>query len=220
MWQLEGSLRAGAALLRDVRVSSSGLPSMSWNNGDVHGPDPDIDAAREFFVGLPWGMRVPAGWPFPHGRLRFRMPLMALERADFSPAPPVDGLELREAGSHDLETVVALDTAAFADGDAELGRRFFAAHFESAAIRTALGLLGGEPVATAFTVRTGDALYLGGVGVLPEARRRGIGAAVSSWLLEEEFGFAHLWPDTDAAARIYGRIGFRMASALDVYAFS
>lgn len=224
MWQLEGGLRAGAAELRDVRVSSSGLPPVSWNNGDVHGPDPDLAAAREFFGGLKWGMRVPAGERFPHGRLKFRMPLMALERPAFAAAPEVPGLELREATAEDLETVVALDTAAFGDGDADLARRWFPAHFEAPEIRTVLGVVEGEAVATAFTVRTdgwaGPALYLGGVGVLPPYRGRGIGAGVSSWLLEDPFELAHLWPDTAQAARLYGRLGFRHASALDVYVFS
>ena len=53
------------------------------------------------------------------------------------------------------------------------------------------------------------------------ARRRGIGAALSSWLLERGFAagadFAHLNPDTDEAARIYERLGFVETPGLDIY---
>ena len=221
MWQLQGALRAGAAELRDVRVASSGLPSASWNNGDVHGPDPDLEGARDFFGAVPWGVRVPAGAPFAHGRLALRLRLMGLDRADFRPAPRVRGLELREAGPADLDTVVALDAAAFGVHDLELSRRFFAPQLESASIRTIIGQLGAEPVATGFSVRTdgwaGPALGLAGVAVLPAVRRRGIGAAVTSWLLEGELGFAHLVPDSDDAARMYARLGFREATGLDVH---
>ena len=67
----------------------------------------------------------------------------------------------------------------------------------------------------------GPSLYLAGVAVLPAARRRGVGAALSSWLLERGFAagaeLAHLNPDTDEAARIYGRLGFAETPGLDIY---
>jgi GNAT superfamily N-acetyltransferase len=57
--------------------------------------------------------------------------------------------------------------------------------------------------------------------VLPEARRRGVGAGVSSWLLERAFAggaeLAHLNPDTHAAARIYERLGFTELPGHDIY---
>ena len=88
-----------------------------------------------------------------------------------------------------------------------------------------LAELGGEPAGTAYTLRSdgagGPALYLAGVAVLAGARRRGVGAAVSSWLLERGFAagadLAHLNPDTGEAARLYGRLGFTELPGLDVY---
>ena len=88
-----------------------------------------------------------------------------------------------------------------------------------------LAELDGEPAGTAYTLRSdgagGPALYLAGVAVLATARRRGVGAAMSSWLLERGFAagaeLAHLNPDTDEAARLYGRLGFTETPGLDVY---
>ena len=57
--------------------------------------------------------------------------------------------------------------------------------------------------------------------MLAAARRRGIAAALSSWLLERGFAagaeLAHLNPDSDEAARLYGRLGFIELPGLDVY---
>ena len=57
--------------------------------------------------------------------------------------------------------------------------------------------------------------------MLSAARRRGVGAALSSWLLERGFAagaeLAHLNPDTDEAARLYGRLGFVETRGLDMY---
>jgi hypothetical protein len=52
-------------------------------------------------------------------------------------------------------------------------------------------------------------------------RRRGIGGAVSSWLLTAGFDggaqLAHLHPDSEEAARIYRRLGFVDVDGLDIY---
>ena len=78
---------------------------------------------------------------------------------------------------------------------------------------------------TAYVLRSdggaGPSAYVAGVAVLPEARRRGVGAGVSSWLLERAFErgaeLAHLNPDTHAAARIYERLGFTELPGHDIY---
>ena len=80
-------------------------------------------------------------------------------------------------------------------------------------------------MATAYALRSdgvaGPAVYLAGVAVLPAARRRGVGAALSSWLLARGVAggaeLAHLHADTDDAARVYARLGFTDADPLDVY---
>jgi len=166
---------------------------------------------------------VPAELPWAHGRKLFRMRLMGLAAEAFVPAPSVPGLGIRAATRADLDTVVSLDAAAFGG---EPQRAWTEPQLGAAPVETALATLDGEPVATAYAIRSdgraGPCLYLAGVGVVPHARRRGIGAAVSSWLLERGFaagaGLAHLHPDSDAAARVYARLGFRETAGFDVYA--
>ena len=85
--------------------------------------------------------------------------------------------------------------------------------------------LDGEAVGTAYALRSdgaaGPAVFLAGVAVVEAARRRGVAAAMSAWLLERGFAdgarLAHLHPETDAAARVYARLGFIEAGALDIY---
>src|SRR5262249_9686844 len=93
------------------------------------------------------------------------------------------------------------------------------------AVVVALALLAGDPVGTAYSLRTdglaGPCLYLAGVGVVPAARRRGVGPPMSSWPLAPGFAagteLAHLPPDSDGAARIYARLGFTEVAGLEIY---
>jgi GNAT superfamily N-acetyltransferase len=230
IWQVEGRLRepngGGALELRGIRLMASGVADPRWNNGDVTGPDADLDGAREFFAqrGVPWGVRVPVGMPWPHGRRLLAKRLMGLPATGFRPAPEVPGLRIELAGPAQLDGVVAVDSAAF-DDDPALVRLWFEPHLTAPCADVVLATLGGQLVATAHTVRSdgraGPCLYLGGVAVLEQARRRGVGAAISSWLLARGFAagaqLAHLNPDTDVAARIYERLGFVETAGLEVY---
>jgi GNAT superfamily N-acetyltransferase len=222
-WEVHGRLRAGTRALRGVRCMASGLPHPQWNNGDVSSPDADLEGARAFYdeLAVPWGMRVPVGMEWSAGQHLFRKRLMGLLAADFAPAPPVPHLTIRAAQASDFETIRRIDAAAFgADGGAwiagQLGRE---------PVRHALAELDGEPVATAYSLRSdglaGPCLYVAGVAVLEAARRRGVGAAISSRLiergLEEGAELAHLHPDSDEAARIYQRLGFVETAGVDIY---
>jgi predicted N-acetyltransferase YhbS len=138
-------------------------------------------------------------------------------------APPVPELVIRAAAPADLEIVLAVDAEAFGS-DPDETREWTAPHLASERIEVALASLGSEPVATAYTIRSdgdaGAAALLGGVAVAVSARRRGIGAHVSWWLLRRAFSagaaFGHLHADTPAAARIYARLGFVDAGAVDI----
>jgi ribosomal protein S18 acetylase RimI-like enzyme len=161
-----------------------------------------------------------------HGRHLLTQRMMRLEAADFAPAPPVPGVALRPAGAADLDTVAAIDAEAFA-GDPAEGRAWLAPLVGGAArgVVVALAELAGEPVGAAYSLRTdgvaGPCLYVAGVGVVPAARRRGVAAAMSSWLLARGFAagaeLAHLHPDSDGAARIYARLGFTELPGLEIY---
>lgn len=222
---LRESLGGGAAELRDVRLMASGLPRAQWNSADVTGPDPDLAGASAFFAsrGLPWGIRVAAGTAWEHGRHVVRQRLMAV--SGFQTAPAVAGLSLAPAGPEDTESVVSVDAAAFGE-DLETDRPWIEPHLGADGVETAIARLRGKPVATGYTLRTdgraGAALYLGGIAVLAEFRRRGVAAATASWLLQRGLAagadFAHLHADSEESARVFARLGFRDAGALDVYA--
>ena len=229
-WQVEGRLRApyggGALEVRGLRLMASGLAGPQWNSGDVTARDADLAAARAFYAarGTAWGLRVPAGMAWRHGRRLKTLRLMAVEGDAFAPVPVPRGMAIRAAGPDDLETVLAIDAEAFHE-DPDEERGWIAPRLGARGLTTALATLGGDPVGTGLAIRTdgraGPALYVAGVAVTGAARRLGVGAAVSSWLvaggLDAGARFAHLHADNDPAARVYARLGFTEAPALDVY---
>jgi len=234
-WQAEGRLRApqggGAADLPGVRLMASGLPHPQWNNGDVSDPAlvPIEDvrawyAARAGGAGVPWGMRVPAGMAFGHGRRLFRKRCMALAPAAFRPGATSSGVRIAVAQPADAGAVAGIDATAFGDPVDRI-RPWVEPHLGAAGFTVALAALDGEPVGIATAIgtdgRAGPCVGIFGVGVSERARRRGIGGALTSWLLERAFAdgatLAHLNPNDDAAARLYARLGFVESAGLDVY---
>ena len=138
--------------------------------------------------------------------------------------PRSPGLTLRRAGPADLAGVLHVDSTVFGLDPTD-NTRWLEPLLAAERADVVLAELDGEPAGTAYTLRSdgagGPALYLAGVAVLAAARRRGVGAALSSWLLERGFAagaeLAHLNPDTDEAARLYGRLGFAETPGLDIY---
>ena len=229
-WQALGGLfegRGGAtATHHGVRLMASGLPHPQWNSGDVSAADADIAAAQRFYGTLPWGVRVPAGMAWAHGRHLLRQRLMGLREPGFRPAPVPRGLRVVAAGGADLDAVVAVDAAAFGtDGGAS--RPWFEALLGAppGIVTVACSLAHGRAVAGGYAVATdaaaGPSVFLAAIAVLPGYRRRGFGAAVSSWLLRRGFDagakLAHLAPDDERAARLYSRLGFVETAGLDIY---
>jgi GNAT superfamily N-acetyltransferase len=231
-WQAQGLLRArhGGAVqeLRGIRVMFSGVQMPELNAGDVTDPDCDLEGARAFYDRhrvTDWAVRVPSGIPWSHGHKRRTLRVLGLEAGAHRPVPPaVPGLTLRAAVPHDVDAVLAVDAIAFGVDPGERGP-FFAPMLASDAATVVIGELRGEPVATGYVVptdgRAGPAAHLGGIAVLPAHRGRGIGAAVSEWLLEAAWAsgarLAELHADSDLAARLYHRLGFFEAGGLDVY---
>ena len=232
-WQVEGLLResvgGGVGRVRGARLMASGIDHPQWNNADVDDPESaDVVGMREWYAArsVPWGVRVPAGAPWSHGRFLFRKRLMglALFARALPPRTSVAGLVIRRAGPDDLNAVSHVDLIGFPSAPM-LERQWIQPHLSSPAVEVALAELSGEPVGTAYTVRSdgwaGPALYLAGVTVLPEARQRGIAGAISAWLLTRGTAagarVAHLHPDSDQAARVYARLGFDEVDGFNVY---
>jgi GNAT superfamily N-acetyltransferase len=237
-WQVEGTLRlalgGGITAVRGARLMASGIDHPQWNNADVDDPAAaDVEAMREWYtgIGVPWGVRVAAGAAWPHGRFLFRKRLMGLALDGFgrpasnSPLGGQNRIIIRRARPDDLDAVLRVDSIGFQVADIDLERQWIEPHLHAEQVDVALAELDGEPVGTGYALRSegraGAALYVGGVAVLPDARRRGIASAVTEWLLDRGAAagaqLAHLHPDTDEAARIYARLGFVEVDGLDIY---
>jgi GNAT superfamily N-acetyltransferase len=149
---------------------------------------------------------------------------MGLEAHAQRPVPAVPGLHVRPAVAHDVDAVLAVDAVAYGT-DPDSGGPWLAPMIGAAAVTVAIAELDGAPVATGYVVHTDDvggpAMHLGGIGVLPAARGRGIAAALSSWLMDDGWArgaqLAELQATGDAAAHVYARLGFFEAGSLDVY---
>jgi ribosomal protein S18 acetylase RimI-like enzyme len=235
-WEAHGRFRerygGGAVRLPGIRLMASGLPHPQWNNGDVTDPElVDLSAVRQWYAdrgasraGVPWGVRVPADVTWPHGRHLFRKRLMGLVSERLVTAATPAGVALRRATDADADAVLSVDTVAFEAPD-DVERPWVEPLLWQPDVTVCVAEEAGTAVGVGHVLVSdgdaGPAAYVAGIGVLPEARGRGVGAAVSSWLLERGFaagaGFAHLHPDTDGAARIYARLGFVEVEGFDVY---
>ncbi|MGY1434692.1 GNAT family N-acetyltransferase [Streptomyces reniochalinae] len=178
------------------------------------------------------GRLVEAGLPVAE------RPLMVLGRQHRLPRPPVaDGVTIRpvEADDPALPAVLALPRLAFADegtavgpaGRAELDAA--AGHLTSdgtvetvrPSLRTGDKTLiaafapDGTPLAAGHYHPSDSTTEIGGIGTLPSARRRGLGAAVMAALVaharDRGVGTVFLAYADEAVARIYARLGFRPA---------
>jgi len=231
VWEAHGRHRVayggGTIRLPGIRLMAAGLPHPQWNSGDVTDPDlVDIETVRQWYADMdvPWGLRVATGVHWPYGRHLLSRRLMALEPGEYTPPDRVADVSLRLATLDDVEAVIAVDTVAF-DEPVETDRPWVAPLLSQPSTVVCLAELDGLPVGSGHCVMTdgdaGPAAYLGGIGVLPHARGRGVGTAISAWLVDRGVAagvdFLHLSPDTEDAARIYARLGFVDVPGFDVY---
>jgi ribosomal protein S18 acetylase RimI-like enzyme len=134
------------------------------------------------------------------------------------------GVDIRAAGTADVDAVAAIDAAAFGES-LEWTRRWVEPCLGASGFSVALATLHGTAVGIATAILTNDragrCAGIFGVGVLEGARRRGIASAMTSWLLEGAFAegarLAHLNPDSDHAAKLYAQLGFVECAGLDIY---
>jgi GNAT superfamily N-acetyltransferase len=158
-----------------------------------------------------------------------RVPLLALD--DAASLPPSNGIATRMLEPSDpalapAEAVVGLAFAApgTAVGLAGAGARdralartrdvgFLRDRIRTGLTRVAVAEDTGGPLAAGSSHPSGGVAEITGVGTLPAARRRGLGAAVTRALVRDAFRRGVTLPFLSAAdddvARIYTRLGFR-----------
>jgi ribosomal protein S18 acetylase RimI-like enzyme len=84
----------------------------------------------------------------------------------------------------------------------------------------------GEPAAFALLALRGDEAWIGGMGVVPEARRRGLGRAVMEAAADEagSRGVRDLWLEVidrnEPAVQLYRQLGYEHVRDLDVWSLA
>ena len=199
----EGDLSAELAALREAFRERARLPRFEY----VEGFAPGLAASLET-----------AGF-----ELELRAPLMTVA-AGAAAEVGVDGLEIVPAAD-DPRAYLTVGRRSFGDGDEPdatddevddwRGRRRGGVAL--------LGLLDGEPVAVAAATPPLDGLTeVAGIGVLGQARRRGIGGAMTAAAARAaaDLGaeIAFLSPGSGGAQSVYERVGFRPAETTLYYA--
>ncbi|HVD67318.1 MAG TPA: GNAT family N-acetyltransferase [Actinomycetota bacterium] len=174
--------------------------------------------------GMPFGIGVLAG---RHAsvdaavrargfRVLFREPVMTIRTADLADVPLPPEVRLADAGPDDLRALAELDAIAF-EGDIDVSRGMYSrglldvAHVVTASIDKKI-------VGVATAVPAGGAVAVFGVAVAPEARRRGIGAALTCAAARAVDGSGIAWLSARGeAARVYERLGFREVGRTEIW---
>lgn len=157
------------------------------------------------------------------------LPLLILRDDRPAPLPPGHRLRRIAADEPDLERVLAVATVAFANGGTAAGEAGNEARDRAAASdtadhhrlrkrladrRTILYVIDCDdgPIASGAHQPVDGVTEIVGVATLPAARRRGLGAAVTSALIDDAremgIGTIFLSAASDAVAAVYERLGF------------
>jgi ribosomal protein S18 acetylase RimI-like enzyme len=149
-------------------------------------------------------------------RVLFSEPVMTALVADLADVPIPPDVHVVEAGPEDLSEAAALDAIAF-EGDIDVSRGMYSrglldvAHVVTASV-------GGKIVGVATGVPGAGAVAVFGVAVAPEARRRGIGAALTCAAARAGDGSGIAWLSARGeAARVYERLGFREVGRTEIW---
>lgn len=146
-------------------------------------------------------------------------PAMAARVQELEPALLPEGVTIRPIEtSLDASALARVDAEAF-DGDLEISERFYAAGVvDVEGCRAFVAWDGEVPVGTGVAYEHAGSVGIYGVSVVPAARRRGIGAAVTVVC-------ARAFPDADLAwlqasemgLGMYERLGFRRVTDWEVW---
>jgi GNAT superfamily N-acetyltransferase len=211
----------------------TGLDAAPFNPSLVeHTPrDPAaaLAAAERIYdmVGLPFGIDLD---PARDGTVRDRAadaglrvieerPAMLAQPSAVPDVPPPEGVVIERAEEH-LTEVAEVASAGFG-GDPMINRAFVAdGVFQDHCARVYLAWLGGRPVATAETSLQEGALCVSGVATVPEARRRGIGRAITARAVRDRASEADMafLQSSEMGHGVYESLGFRDVAMWEVWA--
>jgi GNAT superfamily N-acetyltransferase len=225
----------GGTVFEDDGVLSclTGLDAAPFNPSVIERPPRDPSAAlagaeRHYLAaGLPYGIDLdPELFPGVRAaasaaglRVILSRPGMVVDPRDVSATNVLKGLAIERADGW-LDGVAAVATAGFG-GELAINRAFVAeAVWRDPRARVYLARLDGHPVATAETSLQRGVLGIFGVATVPNARRRGIGAAITAHAIRDRAGEADLafLQSSEMGHGVYERIGFRDVSTWEVWA--
>jgi N-acetylglutamate synthase len=191
-------------------------------------PAAALVAAEEVYrgTGLPFGIDLE---PSLHPDVRSAAEVTGLRTVESRPGmtavpsevvdvPAPRGVVIGPAREH-LDAVADVATAGFG-GELVTNRGFVAsAVFDDPRARIYLAWLDGRPVATVETSIDDGMLGVFGVATVPDARRTGIGAAVTAFAVRDRAADADLayLQSSDDGHGVYARLGFRDTSIWEVW---
>jgi GNAT superfamily N-acetyltransferase len=186
----------------EVRTYRSGLPHPLFNGviGGRFAPGTEEERSREVMApfveaGMPFlWWSTPSTWSLgthralqAAGAVREDAPGMHVDLTGLTPAGrPVDGLVISVAKPDDLATFTRImcEGFEFSAGFEEPIRRLIEG-FDPDQLVNVLATLDGEPVGCGSLWITGETAGVYNIAVLDQARHRGVGYAVTSFLLDE-----------------------------------
>ncbi len=147
-------------------------------------------------------------------------PGMVRDPRSLPEASAPDGIDIVEVSeSDDVEALVHVGVKAFGD-DPEVGLAFYGAGARGLPDASMfLARRGDEPVGISSAYRDGPTTGVMGVGVVPAARRVGLGSALTAQAARAFPSADLVWlHPSDEARAMYARLGFRRVSDWEVWA--
>ncbi|HEX5013491.1 MAG TPA: GNAT family N-acetyltransferase [Candidatus Limnocylindrales bacterium] len=225
----------------DVIWGSTGLPLQAFNgaigatfseaNADAR-IETVLDYFRELKLDMSWwvgpsspawlGDRLVAHGLKPDGVA----PGMAMSLEGWSAPPAPDGLDIEQtldaASFHDAIEVMFEGFEMPSDAQPLFEERFRDYSVGSRAVqRTYVARVDGRPVATSLGYTLDGIVTIYNVATVPEARRRGFGAAVTAAAMADAQTAGATWAileTSDIGRSVYERLGFRHVADIAIYA--
>jgi GNAT superfamily N-acetyltransferase len=230
-----GGIEGGEVVELDGLVLAlSNLPAVDQSvtlvERDPADPVAALTAAEERFRsrGLPLGVKVVVGrFPAIESAVRalglervVTEPVMAVRVEDVAHEPAPGGVSIRRVTTaYDRAAAVTVEMAVFGTERAVAEALVPAAIADEPKMRSYVATEGGAAIAAAHVRRDGRTVGVFGVGTVESARGRGIGAAITSFAVQDHLDLADLaWLESsDLGRSVYERLGFRPIGRSEVW---